>query len=102
MLKHSEVTHLRNPADLTGYPLGEAPLWVHFDVDVVALADSPAQNYPAEGGPPAAALQPVFAALAATGRLAAVSVSTWNPELDQDRRSEKTSLDLLRNLVGHP
>ncbi len=101
ILKHSEITHLKNPVDLMEYTLGEDPLWVHFDVDVVALADSPAQNYPAEGGPPAAALQPVFAVLAATGRLAAVSVSTWNPELDPDRRSEKTSLGLLRNLVGN-
>ena len=83
-----------------GVPLDD-PLWVHFDVDVVALVDSPAQNYPAEGGLRAASLQPVFAALAATGRLAAVSVSTWNPEVDHDRRSEKTSMNLLRNLVGN-
>ena len=101
MLTRSEVVHLGDPAALIDFDLGDDPLWVHFDVDVVALADSPAQNYPAEGGPPAAVLQPVFAALAATGRLAAVSVSTWNPELDQDRLSEKTSLGLLRNLVGN-
>ncbi len=101
MLKHSEIVHLENPGDLIGCDLGDDPLWVHFDVDVVALVDSPAQNYPAEGGLRAASLQPVFAALAATGRLAAVSVSTWNPEVDHDRRSEKTSMNLLRNLVGN-
>ncbi|MDJ0886213.1 MAG: arginase family protein [Desulfobacterales bacterium] len=100
MLKGSQVVHLRDPGDLLGCALAAAPLWVHFDVDVVALADSPAQNYPAEGGPAAAALQPVFAALAATGRLAAVSMSTWNPELDRDGRSAKISMDLLGTLVG--
>ena len=100
MLMRSEVVHLGDPVGLIEFDLGDDPLWVHFDVDVVALADSPAQNYPAEGGPAAAALQPVFAALAATGRLAAVSMSTWNPELDRDGRSAKISMALLETLVG--
>ncbi len=100
MLTRSEVVHLGDPAALIEFDLGYDPLWVHFDVDVVALADSPAQNYPAEGGPPAADLAPVFAFLARTGRLAAVSVSTWNPELDTQGRSERTSMRLLETLVG--
>ena len=100
LLNRSKVVHLADPAALIGYALGDDPLWVHFDVDVVALVDSPAQNYPAEGGPPATALKPVFEALGRTERLAAVSMSTWNPALDPDRRSEKTSMDLLRAMVG--
>ncbi len=100
LLKQSEVVHLTDPSGLIGAIPGNNPLWVHFDVDVVELADSPAQNYPAEGGPPAAALEPVFEVLAATGRLAAVSMSTWNPERDRDGRSAKTSMDLLETLVG--
>jgi len=72
----------------------------HFDVDVVSLAESPAQNYPAAGGPTAAHLRAVFGRLAETGRVAAVSVSTWNPDLDRDRRSERVSMDLLQVLIG--
>ncbi len=100
MLKRSEVVHLKDPGELVGYPLGDDPLWVHFDVDVVALSDSPAQNYPAAGGPSARVLKPVFTALAATGRLAAVSLSAWNPERDRDGRSAKTSMTLLETLTG--
>ncbi len=100
MLKRSEVVHLKDPGELVGYPLGDDPLWVHFDVDVVALSDSPAQNYPAAGGPSARVLKPVFTALAATGRLAAVSLSAWNPQRDRDGRSAKTSMTLLETLTG--
>ncbi len=99
-LAASAVVHLTNPLDLLDYPLGHYPLYVHFDVDVVALDESPAQNYPAAGGPSAADLHKVFEFLTGTGRLAAVSMSTWNPELDRDGRSQKTSLRLLRTLVG--
>ncbi len=99
-LQRSDVVHLGDPTALIECDLGDDPLWVHFDVDVVALADSPAQNYPAEGGLPAADLETVFAYLARTGRLAAVSVSTWNPELDTEGRSEKASMRLLEALVG--
>ncbi len=100
MLQRSGVVHLGDPTTLIDFDLGDDPLWVHFDVDVVALADSPAQNYPAAGGPAAATLQAVFEALAATGHLTAVSVSTWNPELDRDGRSATISMALLEALVG--
>ncbi len=99
-LAQSEVTLLADPGDLLAYDLPDGPLYVHFDVDVVALEESPAQNYPAAGGPTAACLHAVFGHLAKTGRVAAVSVSTWNPDLDRDRRSETVSMDLLRTLIG--
>jgi hypothetical protein len=44
-------------------------------------------------------LQTVFRRLAGTGRVAAVSVATWNPDLDPDRISETTSLALLQTLI---
>lgn len=65
----------------------------------MALEESPAQNYPAAGGPTAACLHAVFGRLAETGRVAAVSASTWNPDLDPNRTSETVSMDLLRTLV---
>jgi arginase len=99
-LAHSEVTHLTNPDDLLARALPERPLYVHVDMDVVALAESPAQNYPAEGGPTAAGLDTVFRHLAATGQVAAISVSTWNPDLDPDGRSQKVSMALMQTLMG--
>ena len=99
-LARSEVTHLTDPENLIGYALPDRPLYVHFDMDVVALGESPAQNYPADGGPTAASLDKVFRHLAETGKVAAISASTWNPDLDPDRRSETVSMALLRTLMG--
>jgi arginase family enzyme len=42
----------------------------------------------------------VFAHLAASGRVVAVSVSTWNPELDEDGRSRRAVMSLLETLLG--
>jgi arginase len=99
-LASSAVVHLTSPEDLLRRNLPEGPLYVHFDVDVVSLAESPAQNYPAAGGPSSALLHAIFRRLAGTGRVAAVSMSTWNPDLDKNRRSEVASMDLLQTLVG--
>ena len=100
LIANSGVVHLPDPADLLDYPLPDGPLTVHFDMDIISLKDSPAQNYPAAGGPSAALLKTVFRRLAQTGRIAAVSVSTWNPELDSDRQSEVVSMSLLETLIG--
>jgi len=56
-------------------------LYVHVDVDVVDPTDMPGINYPAPGGPSADAVARAIAALHATGRVAALSFSTWNPAL---------------------
>lgn len=100
LLAHSQVIHLEDAAALGAHVLPDGPLYVHFDADVVAQDESPAQNYPAGGGPSAAELNTVFESLALTDRLAAVSICTWNPELDRDGRSRQTSMRLLKTLVG--
>ena len=56
-------------------------LHVHVDLDIVDPREMPAHNYPAPGGPSLGDMQAVLAHLAATGRVAAVSFSTWNPAL---------------------
>jgi arginase len=57
------------------------PLYVHVDVDVVDPADMPAMGYPAPNGPSLAAVQEAVRHLAGTGRVAAFSMSLWNPDL---------------------
>lgn len=56
-------------------------LYVHIDVDVVDPTDMPAVNYPAPDGPGVVEVAASVASLAATGRVVAFSVSTWNPAL---------------------
>lgn len=59
----------------------DRPLYVHVDVDVVDPDELPAVNYPAPGGPSAAAVGESLSGLAATGLVVGYSVSTWNPAL---------------------
>ena len=68
-------------------------------MDVVSLDESPAQNYPAPGGPSVSILRKIFDHLAATGKIAAISMSTWNPELDHEGKSKQASMDLLDALM---
>ena len=99
LLDDSDVLHLTDPLALLTRTLPERPIYVHFDVDVVSLDESPAQNYPAPGGPSVSNLRRVFDHLAATGKITAISMSTWNPELDHEGKSKRTSMDLLAALM---
>jgi arginase len=97
----SGVTHLQNVRDLINHPLPDGPLYVHLDTDVVDPDEAPAMNYVAAGGPSAADLDLVFKHLNQSGKLAAVSVSTWNPGLDTDGKSRKICMQLLDTLIGN-
>lgn len=57
------------------------PLHVHVDLDVIDPGEMPAHNYPAPGGPTLLEVRAALEHLAGTGRVAAVSFSTWNPAL---------------------
>lgn len=99
-LEHSSVRLVGNVRTLCEESLPEGPLYVHFDTDVVNPVDAPAMNYVARGGPLASELAEVFADLAHTARIVAVSVSTWNPKLDEDGRTRKVCMELLDVLLG--
>jgi arginase len=98
-LAESRVTHLKKVRDLLNTKLPAEPLWVHFDTDVLDPAEAPAMNYLAPGGSSAEDLRAVFNFLAHTGQVVAVSLSSWNPEMDQDERSQRVCMDLLMELV---
>lgn len=99
-VESSSLRHLPEVTMLLEHSLPEGPIYVHFDVDVINPLDAPAMNYLAEGGPSVAELRRVFAHLAAAGQIAAVSLSSWNPELDDDGRSRRAALSLLESLLA--
>jgi arginase len=101
-LAGSSITHLQKVSDLLGYKLPSGPIWVHFDTDIIDAKDAPAMNYPVEGGPGVLDLHAVFSYLRETSQIAAVSISSWNPELDQDGRSREVCMGLLSDLVRDP
>ncbi|HET7039128.1 MAG TPA: arginase family protein, partial [Gemmatimonadales bacterium] len=63
------------------------PLYVHLDPDVLDPAEAPATGYPTAGGPSLATLREVGRRLAGTGRVVAVSLTTWDLEADRDGRT---------------
>ena len=98
-VQRSAINHLADVTMLLDSPLPAGPLYVHFDADVINNAEAPAMSYPTEGGPSVATLGRVFDHLADSGQIAAVSLSAWNPELDQDGRSRAVVLGLLDRLI---
>ena len=98
-LAGSEVRHLADSRSLLRQPPDAQPLYVHFDTDLINPDDAPAMNYRTQGGPSSADLLAIFRALAQTGRIVAVSLSTWNPKLDADGRSQAVCMSLLHALI---
>lgn len=101
LITESKVIHINKSETLLENSLPDGPIYVHFDTDVVSLRESPAQNYPAQGGPSSAIIKSIFSKLAQSGQVIAVSLSSWNPKLDKDNKSEKVSMSLLQTLVGY-
>ncbi len=100
-LLESEIVRLTNVDDLIRHPLPELPIYVHIDVDIIDPREAPAMNYLAPGGPSVDELQEAFRYLARTGDIKAISMSTWNPELDSNGRTRKVCMNLLDSLLGN-
>jgi len=99
-LENSSVTHLETPEMLLERPLPAGALYVHFDTDILNPCEAPAMNYLAEGGPSSQELECVFKYLVESGQVAAVSMSSWNPEMDEGGVTEQLCMRLFGTLVG--
>ena len=87
-------------ADVAQSDLGEGPLYVHVDLDVVDPSEMPAMNYPAPGGPPLAAVTEAVRRLADTGRVVAFSLSSWNPELPGADAAAAAAIEITEPFVS--
>ena len=99
-LEGSAINHVPDVDTLLDSPLPDGPLYVHFDSDIINPSEAPAMNYLTPGGPSSATLRALFQRLARTGRVIAISVSSWNPEMDGDGRSQKVVMGLLDELCS--
>jgi len=100
LIEGSDVIHLPDVKNLLNAMLPNGPLYIHIDMDIINPANAPAMNYLAAGGPSAEELQTVMKHLRRTKKIAAVSVSTWNPKLDEDGQSRKVCMGILDALIG--
>jgi arginase len=99
-VENSSVTHLEDPKMLLERPLPAGALYVHFDTDILDPSEAPAMNYLAEGGSSSQDLELVFKYLAESGQVAAASMSSWNPDMDEGGKTEEVCMRLFASLVG--
>lgn len=102
LLESSGVHHVRNPSDIPSALPADRPVYVHLDMDVLDPADAPAMTYSVPGGPRLEKVIALGESLRASGRLAAVSVTTWDLAADHDRKTERACLAVLYALTGRP
>jgi arginase len=98
-LEKSAITHLKQPESLVKHTVPDKPLYVHFDTDIINPDKAPAMNYPAPGGPSASVLHYIFRQFPHKKRIVAVSMSTWNPKLDEEGNSKRVCMKLLQTLI---
>ena len=99
LIEKSGISRLTDVRDLLDMNLPDAPIYIHLDMDIINPNDAPAMNYPAGGGPSAEELQTVMQHLNRTKNLAAISVATWNPKMDDDGRTGSVCMGLLDTLA---
>src|SRR5512134_2802831 len=99
-LARSAVRHCRSLEAVIPASVGDRPLHVHLDVDVLSLEDAPAMRYPVPGGPRLGALQAFGRQLASRGAPISVSVTTWAFDRDADGRTATACLQALAGLLG--
>ena len=100
LIEEAKIIHLIDVGDLLKLTLPDAPLYIHIDMDILTPADAPAMNYLAAGGPSAKEMQAVMNHLKRTAKIAAVSVSSWNPKIDEDDQSRNACMRLLTTLIN--
>jgi arginase family enzyme len=94
------VTHVTRTEDLIARLPADRPLYVHFDVDILDADEAPATLYPVKGGPSVSAMCDVARRIRDTDRVAAVSMTVWALNRDEDRRTEKACLSVLDALTA--
>ena len=100
LVEKSLVTHLKDPREIMDISMPDQPLWIHFDTDILDPVEVPAQNYPAPGGIHQKELWNIFQYLVDTENIAAVSLSSWAPDLPGAEKSKEICLELLEVLCN--
>ncbi|PSR22499.1 MAG: hypothetical protein C7B45_06675 [Sulfobacillus acidophilus] len=75
------------------------PAYVHVDVDVLDLAENPAQSYPSTGGFLVSELTAIVKGLLDTSHVAAVSVCAYSPGLDVHDRGLQSVQKIVRTVL---
>jgi arginase len=100
MLAGSQIASTDGVAGAIARLPGDAPLVLHLDGDVLDPGVAPGVDVPAPGGWDISRLRDEMSAIAATGRVVAVSLCCGNPRSDLDGRSTRAYLAGLAPVLG--
>jgi arginase len=84
------LLHMNELSGLSGF-------WLQLDTDVLSDEDNPAVDYRLPGGLGAEELQLLVNRLLASGKIAGMSVTIYNPLLDRDGNAGRTISECLVN-----
>ena len=99
LVESSNIIHLPKVSDLLNHPLPDRPLYIHFDVDVLDPGDVPALSYPAPEGSDVEELKRVFEYLTKTRLILGMSMSTWNPDIDEEGKTQDLCMEVFNVLL---
>jgi arginase len=72
---------------------------LHVDLDVIDLSDGRANEYAADGGPTLPELHHALTTVGSRCRVNSVSLTSYNPDVDDDGRALRAGIELLGTLV---
>jgi arginase len=75
-------------------------IYLHIDADVLNPDEAPAMKYPAPGGPFSKDLKLMVERL--KDKIVGVSVTIWEPGIDNDKRTENAVLSIIDSLINPP
>jgi arginase len=96
LVRDSEVIHLPNVSQIHDVDWQKAPLYIHFDSDVVRLEDMPAVAYPAKGGPSIDETLKSLRHAVRSADVKALHVTCWNNGLAGAEQSKNAVLAAIR------
>lgn len=99
-IENSAIRLVASAPDLMNMELPRGPLYVHFDSDIIDAGEAPAFHYPVRGGPSSRAMCDVLSYIAKNGEIAAISMTAWAPELDEDGVTAKKCLAAFNAMVN--
>lgn len=78
--------------------IGAVPAYLHLDLDVIDPSEGRVNQFAADGGVSVANLAEFVATLSASARLGAVTISAYDPSVDQDGRARESALRVIEAL----
>ncbi|MFO7448207.1 MAG: arginase family protein [Ignavibacteriaceae bacterium] len=96
LLAKSKVRQPENMSELIEMSMGEKQIYLHLDTDIINPVDAPAMLFKTPGGPSLAEIKTFIETI--KEKIAAVSVTLWEPSLDTNQQTAKAVFELLQLL----